>query len=46
MNTIIHVIEQSKWNLLIFKTSTYIIDFEVENNDKDPKFQVGYHLRI
>ena len=28
-----------------FKTSTHI-DFEVESNDKDPKFEVGYHVRI
>ena len=27
------------------KTSTYI-DFGVENNDKDPKFGVGDHVRI
>ena len=28
-----------------FETSTYI-DSEVENNDKDPKFEVGDHIRI
>ena len=27
------------------KSSTYI-DFGVENNDKDPKFEVGDHMRI
>ena len=27
------------------KSRTYI-DFNVENNDKDPKFEVGDHLRI
>ena len=27
------------------KTSTRI-DFDVENNDKDPKFKVGDHVRI
>ena len=27
------------------KSSTYI-DFDVENNDKDPKFKVGDHIRI
>ena len=27
------------------KSSTYI-DFGIENNDKDPKFRVGDHLRI
>ena len=27
------------------KSSTYI-DFDKENNDKDPEFKVGYHIRI
>ena len=27
------------------KTSTYI-DFDVENNDKDPKFKIGFHVRL
>ena len=27
------------------KESTYV-DFGVENNDQDPKFKAGYHLRI
>ena len=27
------------------KSSTYI-DFGVKNNEKDPKFKVGYHIRI
>ena len=27
------------------KESTYV-DFGVENNDEDPKFKAGYHLRI
>ena len=27
------------------KSSTYI-DFGVENNEKDPKFQVGDHVKI
>ena len=27
------------------KSSTYI-DFDKENNDKDPEFKVGYHVRI
>ena len=27
------------------KSSTYI-DFGIGNNDKDPKFKVGYHVRI
>ena len=27
------------------KSSTYI-DFDIENNDKNPKFMVGDHVRI
>ena len=27
------------------KTTTYI-DFDIEDNDKDPKFKVGDHVRI
>ena len=27
------------------KSSTYI-DFGIGNNDKEPKFKVGYHIRI
>ena len=27
------------------KAGTYI-DFGIENNEKDPKFKVGYHVRI
>ena len=27
------------------KSSTYI-DFGIENNDKDPKFKIGDHVRI
>ena len=27
------------------KSSTYI-DFDKENNDKDPEFKVGHHVRI
>ena len=38
MNIIIHIIEQSK--PVDVKSSTYI-DFDVENNDKDRKFEVG-----
>ena len=44
MNTIIHIIEQIKWNLK-WKDNTYI-DFWKEVNDKDPKFKIGDHLRI
>ena len=38
MSTIIQIIAQSKWSLLM-KSSTYI-DFGVENNGKNPKFEV------
>ena len=34
-----------KLKLIAVKSSTYI-DFDVENNDKDPKFEVGDHVRI
>ena len=34
-----------KIKLVNVKSSTYI-DFGIENNDKDPKFRVGDHLRI
>ena len=27
------------------KTSKYI-GFDVENNDKDPKFKIGFHVRL
>ena len=27
------------------KSSTYT-DFDIENNDKDPNFKVGHHVRI
>ena len=37
----IHIIAQSKWNLL----STYI-DFNKQNDKKDPKFKVSNHVRI
>ena len=38
MNAILHIIVQPKWNLDV--TSSVYIDFAVENNDKDPKFEV------
>ena len=34
-----------KMKLIAVKSSTYI-DFDVENNDKDPKFEVSDHVRI
>ena len=27
-------------------TSSKYIDFKVENNDKDPKFEAGHHVKI
>ena len=42
MNKIIHIIEQSKWSLLMSRQMV----FEVENNDKDPKSKVEDHERI
>ena len=44
MNTIMHIKEQSKWNVLMLKKSTYL-NFKDENNDKHPKFKVGDHER-
>ena len=42
MNTVLYIIDhQNETNL----TSTYS-DFEIENNNKDPKFEVGDHVRI
>ena len=34
-----------KMNPVDVKSSTYI-DFRIENNEKDPKFQVGDHVTI
>ena len=44
---ILITIEQSKRSLLPVnvKSSTYI-DFDIENNDKNPKFMVGDQVRI
>ena len=44
MNTIIHTIEQLRWNQLMLKIIH--IDSIKEVNDKDPKFKVGDHVRI
>ena len=43
VNTKNHV-EQSKWNIDVQVRTC--INFEVENNDKDPKFEVGNCVRI
>ena len=43
MNTTIHIIAQPKWSQVkvkYVKSSTFIY-FNVENSDKDPKFEVG-----
>ena len=45
MNTIMHIIEQLKWSLFMLKDNTYI-GFGKEISHKDPKFQVGDHVRI
>ena len=45
MNTITHIIAQSKWHLLI-KSQVKYIDCAVENNNKDPKVEVGDHVKI
>ena len=43
VNTKNHV-EQSKWNIDVQVRTC--INFEIENNDKDPKFEVGNCVRI
>ena len=43
MNTTINIIAQPKWSQVkvkYVKSNTFIY-FNVENNDKDPKFEVG-----
>ena len=54
MNTTIHTIEQLRRNQLMLKI-THILTLEFsstelhsskEDNDKDPKFKVGDHVRI
>ena len=44
MNTKIHIVAQStiKMKLVDVKSSTYI-DFGVEKNEKDSRFEVNYH---
>ena len=44
INTIKHFIEHSKMKSNDVKAKT-CIDSEVKNNDKDPKFKVGDHVR-
>ena len=44
MNTVIHIIEQLKWSLLMLRI--IYIDSIKEFYDKDPKFKVGDHVRI
>ena len=45
MNTTIHIIKQLKSNLFDIKSSTFI-DFGIENNNKDAKFEVKHHVKI
>ena len=44
MNTVIHIIEQLKWSLLMLRI--IYIDSIKEFYDRDPKFKVGDHVRI
>ena len=46
MNTIIHTIEQLRWNQLMLKIIYIYIGSSKDVNDKDPKFKVGDHERI
>ena len=46
MNTIIHTIEQLRWNKLMLKIIYICIGSSKDVNDKDPKFKVGDHERI
>ena len=43
INTTIHIIEQLERKLLMLKI--IYIDFDKKANNKDPKFQVGDHVR-
>ena len=45
MNTTMHIIKQLEWSLCDTKDNRHI-DFDKENNDKDPKFQVVDHVKI
>ena len=42
INTTMPIIEQSKWSLLML-INTYL-DFDVDNNDENPKFKIGDHV--
>ena len=46
MNTIMHIIEQLKWNQPVDVENNAYIDSNKEVNDNDPKFKVGDHVRI
>ena len=46
MNTIIHTIEQLRWNQLMLKIIYIYTGSSKDVNDKDPKFKVGDHERI
>ena len=45
MNAIIHIIAESKWNLLI-KIQSYKFNLVIENNKGDPKFEVDDNVKI
>ena len=47
MNTTIHIVAQStiKMKLVDVKSSIYI-DFGVEKNEKDSRFEIGDHVGI
>ena len=42
MDTAIHL-GQLKWSLLML---SLVIEYNVDYNDKDPKFKIGAHVRI
>ena len=47
MNTIIHTIEQLRWNQLMLKIIHILTQWELSrSNDKDSKFKAGDHVRI
>ena len=47
MNTIIHTIEQLRWNQLMLKIIHILTQCELSrSNDKDSKFKAGDHVRI
>ena len=41
----IYVKTSTKMKSIYVKTSTYV-EYGVEHNDKDPKFKVGYYIRV